>query len=133
MIQRAVSFFLSIILLLSVSGCGTLFSGTSELVTISSDPEKAKVYVNGAYIGLSPASASLKRDQDHVIVVKKEGYEDASATLTRKFNAVAILNTIGILCWIVDAVTGGMWKFDRNIISVQMEALPNSSKTNQTK
>lgn len=123
MFKHFVNGALALIMMLTFSGCGTLFTGTSELVTISSEPEKGKVYVNGTYIGLAPASASLKRDQDHVIVVKKEGYEDASATLTRKFNAVAILNTVGLLCWIVDAVTGGMWKFDRNMISVQLEEL----------
>jgi hypothetical protein len=121
MFKRFINSLVCLILLISVSGCGTLFSGTSELVTITSLPEKAKVYVNGLYIGVTPVPTSLKRDQDHSVIVKKDGYEDASAVLTRKFNAVSILNTISILCWIVDAVTGGMWKFDRNVISVELE------------
>jgi hypothetical protein len=90
MLARFLSLLLCSVLLLSTSACGTLFSGTSELVTITSEPEKSKVYVNGAYIGITPASVSLKRDQDHVILVKKEGFDDATATLTRKFNAIGL-------------------------------------------
>lgn len=121
MFRNLINLLIFTVMVISASGCGTMFSGTSELVTISSEPVKGKVYVDGVYIGSTPATASLKKDQDHIIIVKSDGYEDASATLTRKFNAVAILNTIGILCWIVDAVTGGLWKFDRNLISVELE------------
>ena len=117
------------ILLLLSSSCGTLFTGSSNLVGINSEPEKAKVYVNGMYIGLTPTSASLKRDKDHSIVLKKEGYEDASAVITRSFNGVAILNLLSPICWIVDIVTGGMWKFEREGITVEMEPIKTASKS----
>jgi hypothetical protein len=114
-------------MILSLNGCGSLFTGTSAMFTITSEPEKAKVYVNGLYIGTTPASTSLKKDKDYNIVVKKEGYEDASAIITRSFNAVAILNLLSPICWIVDIVTGGMWKFDREGVTVTLD--PISKKT----
>jgi hypothetical protein len=104
-----------------LTGCGTLFTGSSSMFAISSEPEKAKVYVNGMYIGTTPTSTPLKRDKDYNIVVKKEGYEDASAVITRSFNAVAILNLLSPICWIVDIVTGGMWKFDRDGVTVDLD------------
>lgn len=115
---------------ISFSGCGTLFTGTTTLFTISSEPEKAKVYVNGLYIGTTPTSTSLKKDKDYNILVKKEGYEDASAVVTRSFNAVSILNLLSPICWIVDIVTGGMWKFDREGVTVSLD--PIKKKTTNT-
>ena len=127
MIRQFVNLMVLFVMMISLSGCGTLFTGTSEMINIASEPEKAKVYVNGVHMGTTPLQVSLKRDQDHMIMVKKEGYEDASATLVRKFNPVAILNLISILCWVVDAVTGGIWKFERNALTVTMEPLTPSA------
>ncbi len=124
MFKRCLSLMLSLVLLVSVSGCGTLFTGSTEMVNINSTPNKAKVHVNGGYMGTTPVTLSLQKDRDYIILVKKEGYEDATATLTRRFNATSILNLISILCWVVDVVTGGLWKFERNNITVDLEQVP---------
>ncbi|HXH75807.1 MAG TPA: PEGA domain-containing protein [Bacteriovoracaceae bacterium] len=130
MITKCLSFFMCMLILVSASGCGSLFSGTSETVNINSNPEKAKVMINGGYMGLTPLTLSLSRDKDYNILVKKEGYEEASAVLSRKFNAVALLNTIGLLCWVVDFVTGGLWKFDRNNVGVELEPVKKAELKN---
>jgi hypothetical protein len=119
-----------VILLLAVVlvSCATLFTGSSDLVGINSTPEGGKVSVDGMYMGISPVTVSLKRDKDHMIVVKKDGYVDATAVLTRSFNAVAILNLLSPICWIVDIVTGGMWKFDHSAVGVELQPLKAASK-----
>lgn len=127
MFKRSLSLSIISLLIFSLSGCGTLFTGSSEMVGINSEPAKAKVYVDGMYIGTTPTTTSLKRDKDHNIVIKKEGYEDASANITRSFNAVSILNLLSPICWIVDIVTGGMWKFDRTGITVELEPIQKKS------
>lgn len=117
-IGRIIGLFVLISYLMS---CATLFSGSSDTVSILSEPSSAKVYVNGNYVGNTPVSNVLKRDKDYNILVKKDGYEPGNATLTRSFNAVAILNLINLLCWVVDAVTGAMWKFDQTAVTVTLE------------
>ncbi len=115
--------------ILFLNGCGTLFTGTSSVFTISSEPGKAKVYVNGLYVGTTPISTSFKKDKDYNIVIKKEGYDDASTVITRSFNPVSILNLLSPLCWIVDVVTGGVWKFDRDGVTVTLDSV--SKRTTQ--
>lgn len=110
-----------------ITSCGTLFTGTSSTFIISSEPDKAKVYVNGMYSGQTPTSMILKKDKDYNIVLKKDGYEDASAIVSRSFNLVSILNLLSPLCWLVDVVTGGVWKFDQEGVTVQMDPIKNKS------
>lgn len=111
-----------IVLITSISfGCATLFTGSSDTVTVNSEPSGAKVYLNGMYMGLTPVSPSLKRDKDYAVILKKEGYQDTSANISRSFNLVSILNLGSILCWVVDLVTGAIHKFDTNGITVTME------------
>lgn len=109
------------LVLVAFAGCATIFTGSSDNVGIMSEPQGGKVYINGNFMGNTPATLNLKRDKDYNIMVKKDGYEPASATLTRSFNAVAILNLAGLLCWVVDIVTGAMWKFDRDAVTVTLE------------
>lgn len=104
-------------------GCATVFTGTSDTVTIKSEPSGAKIYLNGNYEGDTPTSLILKRDKDYNVMLKKAGFENTSATITRSFNAVSILNLLSPLCWIVDVVTGALWKFDRNTITVTLEKI----------
>jgi hypothetical protein len=112
--------------LLLSSSCGTLFTGTSDLVTITSTPSGAKVNVDGMYIGVSPVTTTLKRSNDHTVLIRLDGYTDASAVITRSFNAISILNLLSPLCWLVDVVTGGIWKFDRDVLGVELEPIKKS-------
>ena len=119
-------YFPCLAMLLLTSSCGTIFSGTSDLVTITSNPIGAKVSVDGMYIGVSPVTTTLKRSNDHMVLVRLDGYVDATAVITRSFNAVSILNLLSPICWLVDVVTGGIWKFDRDILGVELEPIKKS-------
>lgn len=114
---------LIVFMMLNLSACGTLFSGTSDMVTFTSNPAGAKVTVDGMYAGVTPLTISLKTSNDHNVLVRLDGYQDATAIVTRSFNGVAVLNLLVPICWIVDIVTGGIWKFDKGIIGVELEPI----------
>lgn len=114
---------LSVLLMLTLSSCGTIFSGTSGVVTFTSNPSGAKVSVDGMYIGVTPVTTSLKTNNDHIVIIKLDGYQDATAMVTRGFNGVSILNLLSPVCWIVDIVAGGLWKFDRDVIGVELDSI----------
>ena len=79
--------------ILTLSGCGTIFSGTQQNITVNANVPKAKVYVNGMPMCSTPCAIDLKRSQSNtVIVLKKSGYEDATAVLTSQINPVSIIN-----------------------------------------
>ncbi len=54
---------LCIISFLSLSGCATLFKGTSEKVNMESSPVRADVYVNGQFMGKTPHAAQPGRQK----------------------------------------------------------------------
>lgn len=110
-----------VIVMLTLSSCGTILSGTSGVVTFTSNPSGAKVSVDGMYVGMTPVTTSLKTNNDHIVLVKLDGYQDASAVVTRGFNGLSILNLLSPICWIVDIVAGGLWKFDRETIGVELD------------
>ncbi len=103
------------------ASCATIFTGSDGTVSINSEPQDAKVTVSGNYMGNTPLKISLKRDKDYNLTLKKEGYAPATAVVTRSFNAVSILNLFGVLCWVVDILTGAMWKFEPDQITVMLE------------
>ena len=114
---------LFIAMLILTTSCGTLFTGTSDLVTINSLPTGAKVSIDGMYVRIAPATTTLKRSNDHIVLVRLDGYVDTTAVVTRSFNAISILNLLNPICWVIDVVTGGVWKFDRDVLGVELEPI----------
>lgn len=104
-----------------LAGCATMFSGSTDNVVINSEPSGARVTINGVYQGIAPVTVNLKRDKDYKIILQRDGFQETSAILHRKFNAIALLNLINPICWAVDAATAAIWKFERNEITVRMK------------
>jgi PEGA domain len=76
-------------------GCANLSHGSTQSIRVESDPSGAQVTVDTdpvAYI--APATIVLKRGQDHVLVFRKEGFENYSAELTRSQSAAVYGNLI---------------------------------------
>lgn len=106
---------------LLASGCATVVTGTTAPVRLNSEPPGARMYVDGEFRGNGPVEVELSRAKDHRITAKQPGYEPTDANLRRSFNGVAVLNLICVLCWGVDAVSGGLWNFDRDAVVVELE------------
>jgi serine protease Do len=50
------------------------------VVTISSDPDAAEIYVDGKFVGNTPATLKLSTGQ-HTVLLKSKGFQDYSRTL----------------------------------------------------
>ena len=74
--------------LLSISGCATIVSGTTQSVTIQSTPAGASVFIDGVEKGVTPLTLELKRKADTTLKVSKEGYQDVTMPLPTKFNSM---------------------------------------------
>jgi len=58
---------------LAMSACS--FVGPwNQSVTVLSEPDKARVEINGIFVGVTPLDYSLRRNQDLIITLSKEGY-----------------------------------------------------------
>jgi hypothetical protein len=105
------------------SGCATLITGSSQPMTVSSQPPGARVFVDGAYTGVTPMTLILKTERDHTVALQHEGYQDTISPVAREFNPIAALNLVGLVCWVVDIATGALWRFPPNAIYVAMQPL----------
>ena len=109
-----------------VSGCASIVSKSSYPVTITSNPDQARITITDErgtqmYKGKTPTTLTLKAGEsyfhgkDYTVTFEKEGYEKQVASIHRELDGWYIGNIllgglIGML--IVDPLTGAMWKLD---------------------
>lgn len=61
LIKKLIIILFSIYFLINCSGCATLFAGGSEEISVTSDPDGAKVLVNGQNEGKTPMTFVAKK------------------------------------------------------------------------
>lgn len=106
---------------LAFINCATIFTGTQDTVTITSNPEGASVYIGGLKMSSSGNYLVKKGFDTQNVTLKKDGYQDTNFILQRSFNAVSILNIFFPLGFVVDAVTGAMMKHDPTVYVIEMD------------
>jgi len=105
------------------NGCATIFSGSREDVSFSSEPSTAKVIVDGQDRGTTPLKISLKKGKDYHIDIVKDGYQKKTFTVTYSLGAGWLILDIlaGVIGVVVDAVTGNWNGFDENSYKAVLE------------
>jgi hypothetical protein len=105
------------------TGCGTIVHwGGSQDVGIASNPAGAKVIINETDRGLTPVTVELKRKQTHTIVLKMDGYEDASATALPELSGWIWGNILigGLIGLAIDLGVGGGYNVNPDIINITL-------------
>ena len=102
-------------------GSATIFKGTNQAITIDSQPEGAKVYVDGQLRGRTPLSISMKKSlSTHTFRVVKKGYASVTRTLDKSYDPVALANIIWDLST-TDMLTGAAFEYSPNNYMVELE------------
>ena len=130
LIWRATFFILAVTVLLS-SGCATIVKGSSQGVTVKTDPPGANCELskNGKSVGIvnpTPGTVQLGKGASALdVICKKSGYLDANAKLPSSFQAWTLGNAIlgGVVGIVVDAGSGAMHEYQPEI---SMRLLPES-------
>jgi len=60
--QRLAQFVVIAICIRLAVGCATIIHGSSQDIDISSAPDQAEVWIDGARMGTTPTKVSLKRN-----------------------------------------------------------------------
>lgn len=111
----------------TLSGCATMFCGTSEEVKIESFPPGASVFVNGENVGKTPLEVEMNRDSHPLVVLKKDGYADTRVQIKQEWNGTTMLNLLlfpgfpvgfPITGWIIDARSGATSEYTEDDIVV---------------
>ena len=90
------------------TGCATIVSGTTQKMSVTSQPTDAIAKVDNNLSARTPATFTLERRHDHTIEISKEGYKTTSVMIKRTFNGMATGNVLlgGIIGGGIDAASG---------------------------
>ena len=102
----------------ATAGCATIISGTSQTITVHSNPPGAYVQI-GHQTGTTPVTLHIPKGKDYPVEIS-QGPDKRVVALNRNLDPMTLLNIIPPLWpgFIVDAVTGAITKYDPNVISV---------------
>ena len=105
------------------SGCATIFTGTDDSITFNSEPAGATVMIDGMAVGQTPVTVEVDRPglDDTDVSVQLEGYETRRFELDKEFNVISILNVFFWPGFVVDVLTGALFKHDKNTYSVDLD------------
>jgi len=110
-----------------LTGCATLLSGSSQTVSINSMPGGATVEIktlvgNVIQSGMTPFSASLPKGKDYQVFVSLDGYQTAQLGFQKGgIETVAFCNTTSIPFWVIDHLTGSMYKIEPGALNVSLK------------
>lgn len=105
-----------------LAACGTIFNGSSQDVKFDSNVQGVDIYINGMKACRTPCVYPIDRKSSTVVVMaKKPGYSTQQTIIKSELSGIAILNLTFWPSWLTDVATGGMWKYSRDGIYVEME------------
>jgi hypothetical protein len=123
----------SLLAVVFVSSCATLFQGTHEEIMVESDPPGAQVSVNDGRNGTTPYSMKVSRDDDVNIHVSKPGYapmdvSDESHMAWGYF--ISDFFFTGLIGLAVDGLDGAMFYHNQTMVSAHLEPMYAQSDQN---
>ncbi len=114
----------AVVVVSSLLGCATLLRNPNQKLNILSDPESAKVYANGQYLGETPVQYKLDARKTYILEFKKEGYKTKTYSLGNFVGGGWVVLDIfvgGLIGIIVDAATGSWYYLVEDNVSVPLE------------
>ena len=123
MVRKSFLLFMLLAFTITYSGCATIFSGSQEDISFSSEPNGAKILVNGQNEGTTPATLAFKKGKDYTIEFVKDGYDSKSLRLSYSLGAGWLILDIlsGLVGIIVDAATGHWNVFNLNAYKANLD------------
>ena len=108
------------------SSCATMLKGTSDEITVVSDPSGAEVSVNDADKGPTPLTFTVPSKQDVNVTVAKAGYqpENLQDPVSFRWGYEAWAFLAYIIPMVVDLSDGAAWGHDHLTMTAHLE--PNS-------
>ncbi len=105
------------------TSCATIFKGSTDKVGFGSEPQGAKVYVNGTLLGETPFELNMKSNKQYTIEFRKEGFETRSVVLNNSIGAGWIVLDVlgGFIPVIIDAATGSWYSLDQEHVNAVLE------------
>lgn len=121
---------------LTMTGCASIFSGTTQTLTFKSVPDAANITITNKlgekiHTGSTPATVTLKRGNGYFkpagyqVTFSKEGFQTKTVQVKATINGWYIANIIfgGLIGFlIVDPITGAMYTLSPSDINTLLDA-----------
>lgn len=110
----------------ALSACATVTRGTTESLSIQSEPDGARVELSSGQTGITPCSFELKRKTDLMVFLHKEGFKDATVTVDSQVagaGATGMAGNVligGIIGVGIDAASGATKSLRPNPVHVHL-------------
>lgn len=121
--MKRTTVYLVVMMVLIGSGCATMVRGTSEQLSVTSEPSGAKVELSDGQQGITPCQFECKRNRTLMVKLTKEGYYDESITVTPVIDSSGFL-----LGGLVDYGTGAVYQLQPNPVYVILKEKVESEK-----
>jgi hypothetical protein len=113
----------ALLVAIASTGC-SVFGSNTQMVTISSEPEGARVTVNGQRAGETPLRMRVSRSEDLLVEVRKAGYETAFRSSHRTLSGLGIADVVGGSVWLVPLfglLSSAAWEHDPSTFAFLLE------------
>lgn len=121
--KKVLSLSMAFLFLLQ-SGCASIVGGKYETVHIETTPAGANVRTErDDKQGISPTDISLKRKNEHEIIIEKEGFKTKRIVVDTDLRGWFWMNLLswGLIGMVVDLATGSAYNLDPKNITVNLE------------
>jgi hypothetical protein len=111
-----------ILAIVTICGCATIMHGTTQQVSIASNPSGGSVTINGINLGNTPLIADLKRKDNHLVKIELKNYSPYEMNITHNVSGWVWGNVLfgGLIGLVVDAVSGGIYKLTPEQVQAEL-------------
>lgn len=107
------------VVLSGLGGCATIIRGTSEQVSVNTNPIGAHIQFSNGQSCTSPCTIKTKRDQSLQIDIAKDGCATQTATMVPSLSGGGV-----ILGGLIDYGTGAVYDLQPNPLTVTLACAP---------
>jgi hypothetical protein len=106
--------------------CGLIFQGTTEEISVASDPPGATVTMNNGETRVTPFTITAPREQDLNFHFSKPGYQSVDLTDNSRVEPWVLFPDAFplILPWAIDASAGAGFVHQQPSVEAHLERLP---------
>ncbi len=106
-----------------LQSCALVFQGTKKNVYVKSTTPDAKIYVDGELKGTDAVNINLRRGDDHIIMIKKEGCQTSTTMITSHVQPGWVIFDafFNWLAFLTDPTTGAWNTFDKSKVVVELD------------
>lgn len=96
------------------SACATIVKSGPDRIPVNSEPEGARVFLDGSPVGFTPMVLTVNRKDECVIEIKKDGYHAIRIDRDKELNGWFFGNLLigGVIGLGIDLITSNQGKYD---------------------